>query len=267
MIHKKIVLNDTATLDLYILDSEMEKPFVLIMPGGGYVFTSDREAEPIAMAFNGKGINAGVLRYTTLDKVTKVYKHATLEAAMALDYIEQYRERWNITKVGVCGFSAGGNLALQIATHSKDAWLSDYEFNIDFLIASYPMISTEIFDLLEPIAYEYVKNPMSVKMRILGTDDPSDQDYYEYNVLNYIDAHTVPMFIWHTYEDELVMVADALNLASTLNKHRVPFELHVFEKGPHGLALANRVSAVREDQVDVAAEKWFDMCITWIGRL
>lgn len=266
MIYKTIVINETARLDLYILESTTEKPFVLVLPGGGYIFTSEREGEAIALAFNGEGMSAGVLWYTTQDKVKKVYKSALHETAMALDYVKANSDAWSLSKIGVCGFSAGGNVALQIATHYKDAWLAEYDITIDFVIASYPMISTEIFTLLEPRAYAHVENPLSVNMRILGTETPRANDYYEFDVLNFINEDTAPMFIWHTFEDELVKVDDALNLATTLNRYRVPFELHVFETGAHGLALANEVTAVSPEQINESASKWFEMCIEWIRR-
>lgn len=267
-------LNENASVDIYVKNDGELRPFVLIMPGGGYIFTSHREGQPIASRFYQAGFNTGVLWYTAFDKVKKVYQQATLEAAQAIEIIRKNAIKWHINPlaIGVCGFSAGGNLALQIATHFKDEWLSETlnqdnaYFKVDFVIASYPMISTDIFPYFSKAAAQvYVRNPLSVQERILGTENPTQEDYNEFNVLNYITSETPPMFIWHTYEDQLVNVSDALSLAQTCLSHQVPFELHIYEKGAHGLAMADESTASVKSHVNDQAATWFELCVNWLN--
>ena len=127
MISEKIQLNKTAYLETYLLNNSQEynvgkkRPFVLVIPGGGYAFTSDREAEPIALKFNSIGFNSGVLWYTVMDQVTNVPHNALIEGAMAIKYIREHGEEWLIDtdNIIVCGFSAGGHLTVQLATDRK----------------------------------------------------------------------------------------------------------------------------------------------------
>ena len=271
---KTYQINETAYLDVYLTKESKSNDFILIFPGGGYVFTSPREGEPIAHEFNLNGYHCAVLWYTTQDKVEKVYENATIEAALALYFIRTHASEWNVNidRIGVCGFSAGGNLALQIGTHWRDSWLKEATgienewFKVDFIIASYPMISKRIFELLEGRASNYVENPWSVAKRILGSDHPSQEDFYKYDVLNYINEKTPPMFIWHTFEDELVSVRDSLDLANKLQENGVPFELHIFEKGRHGLALATEETANDESQINQQASNWFALCVGWLEK-
>jgi dipeptidyl aminopeptidase/acylaminoacyl peptidase len=80
----------------------------------------------------------------------------------------------------------------------------------------------------------------------------------EVSVDLHVSAQTPPAFIWHTYDDAMVPVANSLILAEALRKHGVPFELHVYAAGRHGLALA-------DDDPHVAT--WMDLCCQWLRDL
>ena len=89
--------DDAQMLSLiHIYNVGKKRPFVLVIPGGGYAFTSDREAEPIALKFNSIGFNSGVLWYTVMDQVTNVPHNALIEGAMAIKYIREHGEDWLI---------------------------------------------------------------------------------------------------------------------------------------------------------------------------
>ena len=124
---KKIILDSDhdVSLTTYIHDvsSEMEnvikRPAILIFPGGGYHFCSDREAEPIALAYAAKGYHAFVLRYSL--KKSSQFPKPLRDAEMALEMIIKNADKWNViaNKIAVIGFSAGGHLATALGTTGK----------------------------------------------------------------------------------------------------------------------------------------------------
>lgn len=281
MLHKRIDINKTAYFDTYILDLinadklDAQKPLVVILPGGSYVYTSDREAEPMALKFNSIGIHAVVLRYTTHDKVKNIPKNALIETASTIKYIREKAKEWGVDKdkIIVCGFSAGGNLALQMATKWHQSWLSETlkttpdMLKVNLAIPSYPVVHVDLFDDLPDRGPERVgERANTVNERIFGVQNPTEKEKNEYDVLQHVDQNTPPMFIWGTYEDTSTTVSNFLALANRLTEVKIPYELHVFEKGGHGLALADRTTATKDEQFNPQAKKWFDLCEGWLSH-
>lgn len=279
MICQTIPLNETAHLDTYILNNSNEynvgkkRPFVLVLPGGAYAFTSDREAEPIALRFNSIGCHAGILWYTTRDLVSNVPKNAFEEAMMAVKWVREHADEYLIDPdlIIVCGFSAGGHLAIECATMWHEPWIAEKlgcdpkQLKINLAIPCYAAAKAEKMPKGEagPLM---LRAKQSGNMRFFGTDDPSDEDVEAYNCLNKVSRNTPPMFIWHTYEDQLVDVANSIELAWNLKKHKIPFELHIFEKGEHGLALADRTTARKDSHKNAHVYHWFELCEEWLSE-
>lgn len=279
MICRTIPLNETAHLDTYILNNSNEynvgkkRPFVLVLPGGAYAFTSDREAEPVALRFNSIGCHAGVLWYTTRDLVPKVPRNAFEEAMMAVKWVREHAEEYLIhtDQIIVCGFSAGGHLAIECATMWHESWIAEKlhcssdMLKINLAIPCYAAGKAEKMPVGE-------NGPMmlharqSGNMRFFGSDDPTDEQVEAYNCLRRISRHTPPMFIWHTYEDQLVDVSNSIELAWNMKKHAIPFELHIFEKGEHGLALADRTTARKDSHKNAHVYHWFELCEEWLSN-
>ncbi|HAM30981.1 MAG TPA: alpha/beta hydrolase [Erysipelotrichaceae bacterium] len=279
MICRTIPLNETAHLDTYILNNSNEynvgkkRPFVLVLPGGAYAFTSDREAEPVALRFNSIGCHAGVLWYTTRDLVPNVPRNAFEEAMMAVKWVREHAEEYLIhtDQIIVCGFSAGGHLAIECATMWHESWIAEKlhcssdMLKINLAIPCYAAGKAEKMPAGE-------NGPMmlharqSGNMRFFGSDDPTDEQVEAYNCLRRIGRHTPPMFIWHTYEDQLVDVSNSIELAWNMKKHAIPFELHIFEKGEHGLALADRTTARKDSHKNAHVYHWFELCEEWLSN-
>ena len=118
MIHIEVPGSREATLEGYILDCEITygqekcRPAVIVLPGGGYVYCSPREGEPVALRYTANGLHAFVLRYSV--KRDAAGFRPLEEISWAIGYIREHAEQWNIdpNKIAVCGFSAGGHLAL-----------------------------------------------------------------------------------------------------------------------------------------------------------
>lgn len=277
---EKIRLNDTAYFDTYLLHNSQEynvgkkRPLVIVCPGGGYAFTSDREAEVIALKFNSIGLNSVVLWYTAYDQVKNIPENALTEAAQTVAYVRDHAQEWLIEEesIIVCGFSAGGHLALQMATHWNNPALSEkvqrpsQQLKVNLAILGYPMVYQEAIFPEAEIGFGagIIEKPQTANERFFGTKQPTAEGLVKLNALNYVDEDTPPMFIWHTTEDVLVDVTHSLKLAAKLRAENRPFELHIFEKGEHGLALADRTTARKASHFNSHVAKWFDLCEGWL---
>lgn len=238
MIIEKIMLDKKCDVSLiaYICEQspEMEnmntRPAMLIFPGGGYRFCSDREAEPIALAYAAAGYNAFVLRYSLNEHA--VFPKPLNDAEQVLEMIIENSDKWHIDpkRIAVIGFSAGGHLATTLGTMGK--------VKPKALVLGYP----HIFD------YEYNEGL------------PSTNEY--------VDENTPPCFIFHTFEDTIVPVQHSLVFAKEVSNHKVPFELHIYQKGEHGLSLANRVTASGSSlNINSDVDKWFGLSLKWLDKI
>ena len=238
-IEEKVLNNGKSILTSYLLNNSPEfknittRPAVLIFPGGGYHFVSDREAEPVAMSFLAEGYNAFVLRYSVGEG--EEFSSAFREAEEAIALIYQNANEWNVDKdkIAVIGFSAGGHLAASLATMGN--------IRPDALILGYPCILSSIEEVLAfPIP--------SVEAEV--------------------DASTPQTFLFSTFEDELVPVEHTLQFMQALNDYQIPFESHIFQHGKHGLSLAkSHLSAGIEENVNEDVAKWFDLSVNWLKKV
>lgn len=240
-----IAISASAFMEVHILDGDSPRPFVLVCPGGGYFFCNPRETDKVAAAFNGKGFDSAVLFYST--GKDDHYPKQLVELATAVDMI---RKRKTVKGLFVCGFSAGGHLAASLGTlRGKEPMLEGLDCRVDGLILSYAVTVSGKFE-----------NKRTFD-ELCG--DSADLRRWT-SLVDKVDSNTPKCFIWHTYEDALVPVENALMFASALRKNGVPFELHVFEKGPHALSLATEATAECDEQIDPHAASWFDLASEWI---
>lgn len=286
--------NNEVTLTSYILDNSQEikikrRPTVIICPGGGFLMTSDREAEPIAIKFAGEGYNTFVLRYTThfnkqnIDfnnlprgNEDSIYPQPLFDLGKAILTVRKNADDWSVdtNKIFVCGFSAGGHLAASLGVHWNDNLLKE-KFKVENelfrpngLILGYPVLD---YSLMEALKLE--KNDKSLNefweisnKAIFGEPNPSQEYLKKLSPVNYVSDNTPPTFMWHTASDGLVSVRNSLNFATELSKKEIPYELHIFENGGHGLALCNEVTANEPAHVNKNAEVWFDMALAWLKK-
>lgn len=280
MINERIKINDTAYMDTYLLHNSKEynvgkkRPLIIVCPGGGYAFTSDREAEPIALKFNSIGLHAVVLWYTVYDQVKNVPRNALVEAAACVKYIREHSEEWLVDhdQIIICGFSAGGHLALSLAVKWNQSWLSETlhttsdQLKVNLCILGYPATMAEkVFDEDDfGFGSTLLKEPNTANERFYGVKQPTEKELADYTLLNFVSEATPPMFIWHTYEDVLVDVNHSLMLGVKLREHHVPFEMHIFEKGEHGLGLCDRTTARKASHHNDHVIHWFDLCEEWM---
>ncbi len=257
----RIDISDTAYMDTYILSGDKPRKAVVICPGGGYGFTSPREAEPIAMQFTARGIHAFVLYYTT---PPTHHTQPINELAAAVCNVRVNADDWCVDpdKIIVCGFSAGGHLAasLGVLWDKHERWTNapcpDIENGLhkpNALILAYPVISTK-----QNVAH------LGSFERLLGkgyTEELAGQ----YCLEEHVSASTPQSFIWHTQEDSSVFLDNTLLLVNSMYKNKVPVEYHVFPYGKHGLSLGTAETADdKRNETSHHSSVWIDLCMRWV---
>ena len=237
-------------LETYLLDVTSPAGAVIVFPGGGYGGRADHEGAPIAEFFNSKGFHAFVVQY----RVSPNRHPAPLaDASRALRIVRNNAEKWNLkaNNIAVCGFSAGGHLAGSTGVHfdlvktEADNLCGKVSARPDALILCYPVISSKQF------THEGSFN------NLLG-EAYSDEMRDLMSLEEQVNKATPPSFLWHTAEDPGVPVENSLQFCSSLSKFDIPYELHVFPQGRHGLGLAPELPEVAV---------WADLCGTWLKKM
>lgn len=246
------------SLDTYILKGNKVRGAVLICPGGGYGHTSEREAEPIALKFNAAGFHAFVVYYSV---APRKHPQPLLDVSKAMCIIRENAGNWNIdpNKIALCGFSAGGHLAASLGLHYDKSYLCEHPqinkelIKPNLLILSYPVITSGEFahrgsftNLLGAEATEAMLQEMSLEHQVT--------------------PKTPPTFIWHTFEDKTVPVENTLFFAQSLRKNNVPFELHIYPEGGHGLSLATDETQTDKTKPYPHVATWMNLCIEWLEK-
>lgn len=234
-----------------------KRPAVLVLPGGGYGFTSQREATPIALEFTASGMSAFILHYSVAPEVR--FPAELVQVYSAIRVIRENAEEWNIDpdQIYICGFSAGGHLTASAGIFWNRDWVRKLGFVDDMhkpngLILSYPVITSGEF--AHRGSFE----------NLLG--DQYTDEFLELNSLEkQVTQDTPRCFIWHTAEDNAVPVQNSLMLASALAANQIPFELHVYPHGGHGLSLANEL-VCNQDGVIPKIQSWVPFAKEWIWK-
>lgn len=265
------------------------RPAIIICPGGSYLYTSDREAEPIALRFASLGYATFVLHYNTYygrapiqeanqqnPNLLVKFPQPLYDVAKAITVVREHAEKWNVhpDQVTVAGFSAGGHLAGTIGVHWDKPYVSEHlgveaeQIKPNALILGYALLdsalATELMSEDEGIKFKDMLDLMNVA--VLGTREASSEMLEQFSPARFVDKHTPPTFLWHTAEDDLVLSANSLQFAMGLAKHRIPYELHVFEEGGHGLSLSDRTTATNEGHLNRIAMNWVSLADAWLQR-
>lgn len=206
---------------------------MIVFPGGGYRNLAPHEGAIYAQWLASQGITAFVLKYRL---ATDGYKVPTifLDVARAIRLVRAQAAGWGLDpkRVGVIGSSAGGHLAA-ISVTQFDAGKADAADPIervssrpDLAVLCYAFI---LFDLPDPVREEW----------FLGPSGTPEQHHFLSPRLN-VRTDTPPCFIWQTYEDQRVLVENALGFATALREKKVSFDLHIYLKGQHGIGLGTK---------------------------
>ena len=221
------------------------KPAMLICPGGAYREHAVHEGREYAEWLTKHGIHCFVLEYR-LGSQGHRYPKPFEDVVRAIKFIRHNASSWGIdpSRVGIMGSSAGGHLASTLMTHFDEGIpdasgaLESQSARPDIGVLCYPVISMQS----EP--------HLVSRANLLG--DPADASLVQFlSNEDHVSAHVPPCFIWHTFADQAVKVSHSLAFASALNRVGVPFELHTFQTGRHGLGLNTTHS-------------WAENCLAWL---
>lgn len=254
MIHMQVPGYPEATLEGYLLDceitlgQEVNRPAVLVCPGGGYVYCSPREAEPVALRYAAKGFHAFILRYSVGKDAADF---APLkEVSWAIGYIRENAAAWHIDpeKIAVCGFSAGGHLAL------ASGLLGENKPNA--MILGYPAVNIPNYP------------GVNFMLQLLtGRKDVTNEDAAYFSLENHITKQSPPVFMAATAEDMLTGFG-ALPVAKKYSDLGKPYELHVFQHGPHGYSVADETAADgSEEMLNPAFAQWHGLSVAWLHKI
>ena len=221
---------------------------VIVCPGGGYSHLADHEGGPVAQWLNSIGITAFVLKY----RLGPRYHHPAplQDAARAIRLVRARAAEWKINpeRIGILGFSAGGHVASTIATHF-DSGKPDASDPIE-RVSSRPSLAILIY----PVITMGDKTHAGSKKNLLG-DNPSPQMISLLSNEEQVTRETPPTFLVHTMTDTAVPVENSQMFAAALRKAGVPFEFHLYERGPHGFGLG------RDDPI---LSTWPARCADWL---
>lgn len=253
MIHLDVPGSRDAALEGYILDCEItlgqetKRPAIVVCPGGGYLYCSPREAEPVALSYAARGFHAFILHYSV--KYDAAGFAPLREVSWVIGYLREHADEWNIDpeKIVTCGFSAGGHLALAaglMAEHKPNA-----------MILGYPAV-----ELPNLPGANFILKLLS------GKKETTDEDSAAYSLVSKITKDAPPVFLVATAEDYLTSFG-ALPVVQKYSQLGLKYELHIFQYGPHGYSLASEESADGSIQnVDPSFAQWHGLSVDWLRK-
>lgn len=222
-------------LALYLHGDQTERPGMLVVPGGAYCMVSPTEAEIVAMTFYRMGYQAFVLTYTTNPALQcPLYTQPMADLSRAIRMIRSraktYRVREN--QLAVCGFSAGGHLCACVGVHYGDIQDPDAQYRgisnrPDAMILGYSLISAERLGESE------------CREALLGPH-PSEEVLRYFSPDAFVRPGGTPCFLWHCHGDALVPDTESVCMAEACRNQNVPFALHLFTQGSHGMSVATK---------------------------
>ena len=227
--------NDIPTLTPYLPDgTNVTQAAMVICPGGGYAHLAPHEGNDYALWLNQHGVTCFVLKYR-LGSSDYHYPAEFQDVTRAMRWVRAHAADYNIDprRVGVMGSSAGGHLAATLLTHfdAGDTNASDMierqSSRPDLGILCYAVITMGEFTHQGSKNNLLGKNPSPELVTLLSNEQQ-------------VTTNTPPCFLWTTFEDKTVPMENTMMFAEALRKNHVPFALHVYEKGGHGMGLKDK---------------------------
>ncbi len=234
---------------------DQKRPAILLCPGGGYHMVSEREWEPIALNLLPRGYNVFVLKYSVPGHT---FPTQLREVAAAMELIHSHADEWNTDagRIAIMGFSAGGHLACHYS-NSYDCPEVREMFPeskpVQGAVLCYPVITADP-------RYRHAGSFRNLS----GHQEPTAEDEEKYSLHLKVTEKTPPTFLWHTREDELVPVMNSLLYAQALADNGVPFSMHIYPCGKHGLATVDSQTCGELSEQTKLAYRWMDELYKWL---
>lgn len=218
----------------YLHEDDELRSAMIVVPGGGYSIVSPSEGEIVAKKFYAAGYQAFVLTYTTnIFQTSPLKRQPLMDLSRAIRIIRKNATVWNIesSRVAICGFSAGGHLCADACVHYQD--IKDDE-SVYGSISNRPDAAVLCYPVITSGKYAHRDSFVS----LLGVDATEEELEYE-SLEKQVTEDTPPCFLWQTATDDLVPVQNSLLFAQALQERGIPYALHIFSDGVHGLSLAD----------------------------
>ena len=238
---------------------DQKRPCILLCPGGGYGMVSQREAEAIVLKLMPGGYNIFVLTYSVKPHA---YPAQLREAAAAMEMIYENADAWNCntSRVAIMGFSAGGHLAAHYTNcYASPAVREVFPESkaVQACLLCYPVINT---------APQYRHE--GTFRNLSGHEYPlTAQEDELFSLDRHVTDQTPPTFIWHTAADRHVSVGNSLLYAQALAAHNVPFGLHIYPVGGHGLATSDGETNGELIGPVLLTRQWIPTALSWLQEM
>ena len=238
-----------------IFGGETRRPCMLFCPGGAYYMVSEREGEPMALHLFPEGWQAAVLHYSVAYEVQAFWPQQLLEASAALHYLSVHAEEFHIDpeKLAITGFSAGAHLAASYANY----------WNRPLVQEKVAAPKLKGCTLCYGVLTAGEKTHSGSMFYLTGKETLSEEEIHLLSMEKQIGSHTPATFLFHTACDDCVPVENTLMYASALSAAKIPFEVHIYPEGFHGLSTADRQTGVVDS---FAAAGWLDVWKEWLRR-
>ncbi len=255
----KLAADSAASLTAYLQTPTPKSPVrkfwpLIFVPGGSMTHIPVEETEKTAIAFAARGFQVFTLRYSFTSEKSPLYPAPLIDLANAVKLVKDHAKVWHLAKrhLILMGFSAGGH----VVSLYNDYWASDWLRDLTGIkrrilkpravILGYPVIDLD-------------KGFPPAKTLPNWTDDVT-----RYNASLHVNRKNRPTFLWTTYDDDFVSVTNTMAYANALSREGVPMELHVFTHGPHGLDIANALTAHHPGGDNPHVAHWVQLACEWV---
>lgn len=209
-------------------------------------------------------------------KPSCIFPKPMQDIGAAMMYIRKHSKEWkvNMEKVAICGFSAGAhNCAMYSVYYDKEEIAGFFGMEAEqmrpaavilgYTMSDYTIMLDEERKAADPVAAQLFRASC---LSYLGTEEPDEEMIRKVSPSFHVNANTPPVFLWATSADSLVPVQNSIVMAKALADAAVPFEIHIFEEGMHGLSTASQASAGNLWEVNREAAEWLPMCREWLHK-
>ena len=287
-------LNDSASLTAYVAEPEVgyrlyrKRPGIVLAPGGAYLMHATREKEGVALEFLAKGYNVFLLEYSLGFSSREVretmppqldtdhrFPLPLLEMLQSIHIIKQRADEWNTdaSRLFLMGFSAGGHLCGAAGVFWNDpqyirqlpfAPVGD-ELKAAGMILCYPLMNA---CPKEALAINAPDNSEAALIRdfLYGTRTPNQSQIDALDLTKHVTKDTVPTFLWHSIDDPVVLPKDSTRFILAMQEAGVECEYHLYDRGGHGIGLANRIYAHNDGEIMPDLAAWTAMADAWMQR-
>ena len=235
--HGRDVEGDVPRMDVYrpaASGGDRARAAMVVLPGGGYTHRAEHEGRPFAELFARHGMVGIICHY----RVGRRFPASYTDACRAIRLVRARAAEWHIDpqRVGLLGFSAGGHNACTVATQpelqhdSHDDLAGRFSARPDRLALAYAV--TSFGEYGHEGSCEALLGPDATAAQRDALDGEA-----------HVDERTPPTFLFHTADDPGVPVENSMRFAAALRRAGVPFALHIYAHGPHGVGMANGVAS------------------------